>query len=184
LWHWRESEARAKNCPPRRVLRDDLVVELARRQSHEQHRIRAIRGMERRNYQRCLPAISDAIRQAIDLKDADWPHLARNSKSSSPPLTLLGQFLATALSSLCRSTNLAPSLVGTAQDIRDLVADRLQLNRSESTSPPALGQGWRAQVVGQVIDQLLAGELSVLVHDPLADNPLKFEFPEREMRLR
>ena len=31
LWRWREGIARSKNRPPRRILRDDLIVELARR---------------------------------------------------------------------------------------------------------------------------------------------------------
>jgi len=29
--------------------------------------------------------------------------------------------------------------------------------------------------VGQVIDQLLAGELAIRISDPLADEPLEFE---------
>ena len=33
--------------PPRRVLRDDLIVELAKRKSDNIERIRAVRGMHR-----------------------------------------------------------------------------------------------------------------------------------------
>ena len=38
---------------------------------------------------------------------------------------LLGQFLATALASVCRSQQVAPSLVGTVEDVRDLIAYHL-----------------------------------------------------------
>jgi ribonuclease D len=175
LWQWRENEARERNCPPRRVLRDDLIVELARRQTHSVNRIRAIRGMERRNHQKHLPALSETIRQACKLDDADCPPTGRRSQTNSPPLNLLSQFLAAALSSLCRSMQLAPSLVGTSQDLRDFVAHRFELVRSSENAPPALAKGWRAEVVGRVLDDLLDGKLSVRVDDPMADNPLRFE---------
>ena len=47
LWKWRDAEARRRDQPARRVLRDDLLVELARRQTADVKRIRAVRGMER-----------------------------------------------------------------------------------------------------------------------------------------
>jgi ribonuclease D len=178
LWQWRENEARQRNCPPRRVLRDDLIVELARRQTHNLNRIRAIRGLERRNYQRHLPALSEAIREACQLEDADCPMTGRRSQTNSPPLNLLSQFLAAALSSLCRSMKLAPSLVGTSQDLRDFVAHRFALVPAANKSTPALANGWRAEVVGRVLEDLLEGKLSVRVHDPLADNPLRFDTAE------
>ena len=36
-------------------------------------------------------------------------------------------------------------------------------------------RGWRSLVVGQVIDHLLAGDISIRIADPLADEPLAFE---------
>ena len=33
LFHWRDAEAQRRNQPARRILRDDLIVELARRGS-------------------------------------------------------------------------------------------------------------------------------------------------------
>ena len=47
LWKWREGEAQRRDSPARRVLRDDLIVELAKRQTADIRRIHAVRGMER-----------------------------------------------------------------------------------------------------------------------------------------
>ena len=44
LWLWREARAKTIDQPPRRVLRDDLMVELSKRQSSTVERIRGIRG--------------------------------------------------------------------------------------------------------------------------------------------
>src|SRR5262249_23790332 len=35
LWRWRQAEAERRDAPPRRVLRDDLIVELAKRKSDQ-----------------------------------------------------------------------------------------------------------------------------------------------------
>ena len=173
LWLWRDSEAQRRDCPARRVLRDDLIIELAKRQTADVKRIRAVRGMERGDLARYLPKIGECVERAVALKDAELPRLER--KSTRPQLNLLGQFLSTALGSICRSAEVAPSLAGTAQDVRDLIAYRLNLGGFAPGEVPLLASGWRAEVVGQVIDHLLAGDLAIRIADPLADEPLEFE---------
>ncbi len=173
LWMWRDAEAERRNQPVRRILRDDLLIEIAKRQTDDQKRIRAVRGMERGDLQRFLPKMAQCVEKALALKEHELPRLER--KSSRPQLNLLGQFLSTALGSICRSAQVAPSLAGTAQDVRDLIAYRLNLGGFDEGELPALAQGWRAEVVGQVIDHLLSGDLVLRITDPLADEPLAFE---------
>jgi len=171
LWIWRDDIARSRNSPAKRVLRDDLMVELAKIQSSDEARISSIRGLERRDLQRQLPQISAVIAKALALAKSECPPSAR--RKSSPQLTVLGQFLNTALSSICRAANLAPGIVGGVQDLRDLAAYRLNLDPQKSGEKPALAQGWRAEIVGCVIDDLLEGKTAIMIHDPLSDQPLK-----------
>jgi ribonuclease D len=173
LWTWRDAEAARRDQPTRRILRDDLLIELAKRQTPDPKRIRAVRGMERGDLQRFLPKFAECVEAGLALDDRELPRLPK--KSSRPQLNLLGQFLSTALGSICRSAEVAPSLAGTAQDVRDLIAWRLKLGGFAPGEVPALAQGWRAEVVGQVIDQLLSGELAIRIGDPLADEPLTFD---------
>lgn len=173
LWRWREGVAQATNRPPRRILRDDLLIELSRRAKSDIKQIQAIRGLERSVSKRSLPEISDCIQHALELPKSEWP--APLSRKPSSQATILGQFIATALSSICRSQKLAPGIVGTVQDVRDLVAYRLQPKQWTDAEVPALAQGWRASVVGKTIDQLLDGSMSIRIQDPLADEPLIIE---------
>ena len=140
-------------------------------------RIHSLRGMEHGGVQRHLPNISAVIERALELHEHDLPQSER--KNSRPQLNLLGQFLSTALGSICRKASVAASLVGTAQDVRDLIAYRLGLGGFDEGELPALATGWRAEVVGQVIDHLLAGDVSIRIADPLADEPLAFEKVEK-----
>ncbi|HZZ29826.1 MAG TPA: ribonuclease D [Pirellulales bacterium] len=170
LWRWREGEAQRRDTPAKFVLRDDLLVELARRRTAEMRQIRAVRGLERSELQRLLPKIAEHIQLALDLPQQDLPQSERREVPQQ--INVLGQFLSTALTSLCRSLGLAPALVGTASDVRDLIAFRLGFVNDESA---ALACGWRAEVVGTLIDDLLAGKLSIRITDPLSDHPLVFE---------
>lgn len=173
VWHWRENLAAQRNWPARRVLRDDLIIEMARRQTADEKRIRAVRGLDRGDLQKHLPAIAEAIARALDLVPADCP--SPSPRSNRPNLNLLGQFLHTAVNSVCRAAHVAPSIVGTVEDVRDLIAYRLGLG--ESSGPPSLATGWRAEIVGHVIEELLAGKRAIRIVDPLSDEPLAFTDP-------
>lgn len=179
LWLWREGEAERRDCPVRRVLRDDLIVELARRRSADPKQIRAVRGMERGDLQRHVPAISQAIERALAVPDEECPEVIY--RDTNPQLTMLGQFLSSALSSICREAHVAASLVGTPSDVRDLIAYQLgQINGASgeghaAAGPPSLACGWRAEVVGQLLDDLLEGKVSIRIRDPNSEQPLAFE---------
>jgi ribonuclease D len=170
LWRWREAEARRRDCPARRVLRDDLMVELAKRQTADVRRIQAVRGLERSGLQRRLPEIAERIRQALELPDDQCPARFRRDRASQH--AVLGQFLASALGSVCRRAQLAPALVGTPNDVRDLIAYR---TGEWNGSPPKLAHGWRAELVGRLFENLLAGKTTVRVVDPDSEHPLAFE---------
>lgn len=172
IWTWREREAEGRNIPAKWVLRDDLLVELARRKTADPKQIKALRGMERGDLKRHLPDIAACIEEALRLENSKLP---RSDRRELPPqMTVLGQFLTTALGNVCRSRSLAGSLVGSVQDVRDLIAARLGLVPPVD-EPPRLAQGWRAEVVGDLVDDLLAGRLALRVGNPLADEPLVFE---------
>lgn len=171
LWRWRELEAERRNSPPRRVLRDDLIVELARRGVSDHSRIRSLRGMDRRELKEYIPQLADCIRNASKLPQEDSFDFESRKAKQYP--NELSQFLTTALGSLCRGKQLAPSLVGTAQGVRDLIAYRLE--QDSPGEPPALMRGWRGEVVGQTLDDLLAGRTTIRIANPLADEPLMIE---------
>jgi ribonuclease D len=173
LWIWRRDEAERRDVPPRRVLRDDLIVELAKRKTDNVERIRAVRGMHRGMKPQMLSELAACIRRGME---APLDDIERGPRESMPSqLNLLGQFLSPALSSICRSANVATSLAGTATDVRDLIAYRLGFAGTEGDEPPVLAIGWRAELVGHLIEELLGGKKSIRIEDPLSEHPLAFD---------
>lgn len=175
LWRWRQAEAERTNHQPRKVLRDDLLIEMAKRQTADAKQIQAVRGMEWSRVARQLPQIVKCVERGLQTPEADRPTLP--PRDLPPQLAVLGQFLSAALGSICRHAHLAPTLVGTPSDVRDLILYRLG-GRTSPTEPPLLARGWRAEVVGRLFEDLLAGKKAVRINNPRAAHPLVIEdFP-------
>ncbi len=172
LWHWRDQLAEQRNMPPKRVLRDDLLVELAKRKSPEERQIKAIRGMQRSDFKHIIGDISAAIATGLSVPDEACPGGERH-RAPPPQLSMLGQFLATAIAGLCRQMSIAPSLVGTASDMRDLLAYKLGYRNEDEL--PVLARGWRADLVGTIVDDLLEGRSALRIGDPRSSDPLVIE---------
>ena len=173
VWRWREGEASRRNSPPKRVLRDDLIVEIAKRRSPDTKQIRAVRGMDRGDLKNAWPDISAAVQKALDLPDSELPR-GKHRHELPPQLNVLGQFLSSALGSICRRAKLATGIVGNPSDVRELIAYHLGYFH-EDDDAPALSRGWRSEVVGSTIDDLLDGRLAIRIVNPKSDQPLSFD---------
>jgi ribonuclease D len=171
LWHWRDSVAESRDMPPKRVLRDDLLVELCKRKSADERQISAIRGMQRSDLRHILRGLSEAIQRGLDLPDEECPG-GEKHRAPPPQLAVLGQFLATAVAGVCRQMHLAPALVGTSSDMRDLLAYKLGYWDADDERVPLLASGWRADVVGSLVDDLLSGKASLRIGDVRSHDPL------------
>ncbi|MEI6240361.1 MAG: ribonuclease D [Planctomycetia bacterium] len=169
LWHWRDQVAESRDMPPKRVLRDDLLVELCKRRSADPAQIGAIRGMQRSDLRHIMNGLSEAIARGLACPEEDLPGGERH-RAPPPQLAVLGQFLATAIAGICRKQKIAPALVGTAADMRDLLAFKLGYHDEER--PPLLANGWRADFVGSLVDDLLSGKAALRIGDVHAHDPL------------
>lgn len=175
LWLWREGRAKTIDQPARRVLRDDLMVELAKRQSSGFDRIKGIRGMERRGLVSQYDEIATAIEAGLKTPEEDLPRRPRGSRRVVS--TMLAQFLSTSIACVCRQHRMAPSIVGNSEDVRDLLAYELERGDEEdcpNDELPALLKGWRGEVVGKSFRDLLEGRLAIRVENKFDDQPLEF----------
>ena len=173
LWNWRYDEAKRRNQPQKRLLRDDLIVELAKRKVDNPEQIMAIRGMERSAVKRKADELADCVRRGLEAKPERMPRAPR--KNVPPQLNLLGQFLAPALGTICRRAEIAASMVGTASDVRELVAYHMGYASESNGKLPDLAEGWRAELVGNVIYELLDGKKSIRIINAKDADPLGFE---------
>lgn len=171
LWNWRQDEAQRRNTPPKRLLRDDLLVEIARRKIDQPDQILAVRGLQRNVLKRNVQELAACVRRGLDAPLEKAPRSPR--REAPPQLDLLGQFLTPALTSICRRAEVAASMVGTASDVRDMIAHHMGF-AGGADETPALLRGWRAELVGNLIEHLLSGKTAISIGDARDADPLVF----------
>lgn len=172
--HWRDTEASTKDRPLRRILRDDLLIELARRQPKSEKDILATRDMNRGEYRKNFDQIIAAVQNGLAVKDSDCPNRRpRPEQDSSSDEQMLAQLLGIALANRCAEMDVARSLVGTSADLRHLV--RWHVYKEHGGDKPRLMRGWRAEVCGDLLTDVLDGRIGLRVADVNSDHPLIFE---------
>ncbi len=174
LWLWRERRAEQRNMPARRVLRDDLIVELARRGTADPKKISPIRGLHFPGFQKFIPEIAEAIEAGLTgpIPPSPWSGAMKRPR----PPALLQQFLTAAMSYLCRVHGIAPAIVGTSDDVGRLASYWLDPTTTpesdDEDEPLALLEGWRGDLVGKPLYDIFSGRKAMRVQDPQDDMPL------------
>ncbi len=172
LYDWRQTEARRQNRPVRQLLRDDLLIAIAKRQPSGRQELEALRDFNRPHLTAKAKEILAVIAEAMAVPNAELPEQPPRQEEG-PGLTMLVNVLAAALANCCARNRVATGLVGTNGDLKDLVRWHSQGYPHEST--PRLASGWRVDVCGESLLDVLAGRQTLRVIDPFGEVPVSLE---------
>src|SRR5262249_44664326 len=112
LYNWREQMAVQLNRPARTVVRDDLLVEIARRNPVRERDLQVVRGLARRH----LAAIVQSVQNARSLPIEECPPATERDQDPIQVGLIVGVMMAV-LNDLCQRGSLATSLVATNHDV-------------------------------------------------------------------
>ena len=171
VWRWRDAEARHENSPPRKVMRDDLLVEIAKRRPATTADLFALRGLERGSIRAAGPDIVRAVQVAMKLPDAELPSILR--RDDPPQVSILGQLLSVAANGLAEEHRVDPQLLATTADLQEVVRWRLGIGGIEGD--PFLFQGWRGELLQEPLTEILDGKRCARVANLKKPSPLVFE---------
>jgi len=179
LAQWREITAQRKDVPIRFILSDLALVGIAQRAPTTLNELKAVRGLDGRSLKdaaghEILSLVSDGMRMTVDdvatLDIDEGPQLGNEMRAA---VTLVSAWI----SQVAKDEALDPALLATRSDINDLL---------RGAQNPRLGTGWRSDLVGTRIEDLVEGRASLafdpgggLVLEPrsafLAENKANFE---------
>jgi ribonuclease D len=151
---WREREARERNVPRGRVIKDDAIYEVAQQQPKDAaalSRLRSIpKGWERSSTAAGMLA---AVNAALAIPKDELPKIPRQT-SASEGANAASEILKVLLRIIAEKEGVAPKIIANSEDIDKIAAD------GEAAQVDAL-HGWRREVFGDKALRLIRGELAI-----------------------
>ncbi|MBY8918744.1 ribonuclease D [Nitratireductor rhodophyticola] len=151
---WREREARERNVPRGRVIKDDAIYEVAQqhpRDSEALGRLRTIpKGWERSG---AAAGLLGAVARAMALPKEDLPRLPRPPHAPEGAAAA-AELLKVLLKLVADRQGVAPKMLASSDDIDRIAAD------GADADVPAMS-GWRREVFGKEAVKLIEGELAL-----------------------
>lgn len=151
---WREREARERNIPRRRVLKDDAIYEIAQQQPQDiaaLGRLRTIpKGWER---SQAGGAILEAVKTALALPKNEMPRLDRPTQAPEGAAAA-SELLKVLLKMTTEKHGVAPKVIANTDDLERIAAE------GENAKVGALA-GWRRELFGEKALKLLRGEMAL-----------------------
>lgn len=152
LIEWRDRWAQEKNRPVRALIRDDVIVEIARRRPREATELQVLRGFPQARNPKVINEVLAIIEQARRTPRDQWPAV-HEPVEYAPMIRATLDLLSAVMRALCDEHGVSVDLVGSAQRLRELIDHDLGL----AHEMPALLAGWRGEFVGQPLRDLLRG---------------------------
>ena len=157
---WRETEARRRNVPRGRVVRDEVLLQLARHPPKTVDDLRGLRGLHGSEIDRNGEQLVAIVTGALSLPSSAWPEIPRDRKPEPESIGLV-ELLQAVLKARAAEAEIAPTLLATAADLQTLVE---AMEKKKTVDLPLL-RGWRRQLVGDLLLRILEGTVTVSV-DP------------------
>ena len=148
---WRDQWAQENNRPARGLMRDDVLVEVARRQPSEQSQLQVMRGFYQARNRKVVDGILTAIETAVATPSSAWPE-PFVPREETPMMRAMLDVLTASMRAICFENDIDSDLVGSSRRLRELM-DYLR----EGGEPPALLRGWREDFIGRRLVELLEG---------------------------
>ncbi len=153
---WREREARDRDVPRNRILRDEALIEIAHHIPSTTDDLARTRGLGRKLAEGSAGAqILQAVARGLALPESECP--APEAKRDVPRgVGPVADLLKVLLKMKCDEEDVAQKLVASSADVDLIAAD------GENADVRAL-HGWRRQVFGEDALRLRNGELSLAI---------------------
>lgn len=166
LSNWRETEARRRNVPRGRVMRDEVLLQLARQSPTKPEELRGVRGLHPGEVDRHGPAIAALVREALALPKSEWPEPPPERRAEPESAGQL-ELLQAVLKGRAAEAEIAPTLLATSAELQRLLDER------DAATPPSVPvlDGWRRTLVGNLLLDVIAGRAQVRL-DPTSGKVL------------
>lgn len=153
---WREREARSKNLPRGRIVKDETLADLAAHPPKDQDGLGRVRGLSATWKSNDIGArLMDALTNAKPMAKDDMPDRAPRGPGLGKEGVLVADLLKLLLKIRARELNVAARLIARSDDLEALAAG--------GREGIAMMEGWRYEVFGHAALDLVEGRMGFAV---------------------
>jgi ribonuclease D len=156
LVQWRDQWAQSRNRPIRALMRDDVLVEIARRRPQHETDLEVMRGFHQARNRKLVRELLDLIAETAKVPKSQWPKPYERRDESLMAAALL-DLLSAITQAVCHEEQLSRNLLGGTQRLREL----LDFQAGRTKSRPALLCGWREEFIARRLVALLKGRSEI-----------------------
>ncbi|MDQ6954137.1 MAG: ribonuclease D [Mariprofundaceae bacterium] len=165
---WREQQATQRNIPRRRLIADEPLLEISRRDALDIDILKRIRGLAQGTVRRFGDDLIRTWQQGRNIPENECPEPhRRNHHTTGTDLRL--ELLDTLLRLKAESGDISASILSSKGELADLASWGKLCKLPEPDL--ACLQGWRRGLVGEDLLHLLHGCISLCI-DPSTGNPI------------
>jgi ribonuclease D len=151
LAEWREQRAIDADRPRRWILKDEVMLEIARRAPDSLNGLSRVRGLEEGVVKRHGDKLLDLIKAAQDTPREEWPELEKRQRMSENQEVIV-ELLMAELRLSALEARISPQAIATRKQLEQLTSGRRDVD---------LMDGWRLELVGQRLLDLLEGKTAL-----------------------
>ena len=152
---WREARAEYSNIPRKWLMSDEVLIALSKRPPHDAASLRRVRGTEQLSDADVAGALS-VIARGESCPADKYPFIARTHKPASPELESVIDLMYALIRLVGERSGVATAMIASRDDLVDYV---------DHPQDSPLREGWRFELGGTLIDDLLNGDIGLTVKD-------------------
>jgi len=151
---WREREAQTRDVPRQRVLKDEVIADIAVQAPTSTEKLRHLRslpkGFERSRWGEAIVA---AVERGLERDPKTLPHQARHQPAANASAVV--ELLKVLLRMIAERHHVAAKVIATVDDLERIASD-------DQADIPAL-HGWRRELFGEKALALKHGQLALAI---------------------
>ena len=151
---WREHLAEEKNLPRRWLIKDEILIDLARQQPKDEQSIADMRGINAPKTKKYHKIWLECIKKGLSLPPSEWPEINRRKKTTAKQNKII-DILMTALNIRADELGVTPAVITTRKKIASMVQEKRQ----------TLSDDWRGALVNDLFNEILSGKKILAVEN-------------------
>ncbi len=152
---WRELKAERSDIPRKWVMTDEQIVEACKREATSIDELFMVRGLSDKLSTRDAREVVKCIVRGLNAPADDWPDQDKPSRNEAN-VDVVVDLMSAIVRKRARQNNIAFQTLANHSDLAKV---------ARGYADVAILQGWRRDIVGNELLDLLAGKLSVYVHE-------------------